>query len=139
MTNAPPPPGPGGAPSTSYPSGPSISSVPRRSSYASVVSGAAAASSQNVNPPAWSGPLSNLNTAQGNSYPPQYQSESRLHRYPSALEADMQTNGGVGLGSGWRRGALMPSYSRQFTNNPDYGGVLHGSSPSNQFFTPSYL
>src|SRR5436190_11996790 len=140
MTNAPLPPGSGGAPPTSYPSGPSISSIPRRSSYASVASGTPAASSQSVNHPAWSGALSNLvSTTPSNSYPPPYQSDSRLHRYPSGLEAEMQANGGVGLGSGWRRATPMPSYSRRFSTTSDNGGLLHGPLSTNQFFIPSYL
>ncbi|PGH14564.1 hypothetical protein AJ80_05884 [Polytolypa hystricis UAMH7299] len=138
MTNAPPPPGSGGAPSTSHPSGLTFSSMPRRSSYASVVSGTAAA--QNLYSPTWSGPLSNLVTSTpSSSYPPQYQPDSRLHRYSSAIESDMQTNGGGTSGGGWRRAAPIPSHSRQFANSIDYVEYPHGQQSSNSFFTPSYL
>ncbi|KAK2784465.1 hypothetical protein FQN52_007169 [Onygenales sp. PD_12] len=159
MNNAPPPPGPGAG-------APSFSSIPRRSSYASVVSGtAAAASALNSTQPGWSGPPGTANNSTptpSSSYPPQHrQPDSRLYR-ASWLDHDMQTNGGVGLGGpagaggaassggpGWRRAApshlpSMPAYSRQFANSPDSLGFLHGLPSSSipappPFFTPSYL
>lgn len=148
MTNAPFPPGSGGAPPTTSYSGPSISSVPRRSSYASVVSGAAV-SPQNYSP--FSHLVSSTgfhasSTPNSSSYPPQYHadgstsSSSRLQRLSSALDADMQMNTGGGSG-GWRRsGGPLPAYSRQFAGYLGYDGFLHGApSSSSSFLTPSYL
>ena len=120
---------------TSYPSGPNIGSVPRRSSYASVVSGA---SPQNVASPARSGAFAHLTTSTpSNSYPPQYHGEYRPNRHLSGQETDINTNGGVSLMNGWRKHAPLPPYSRQFANLPDF--AMAGSMPPNHFFKPSYL
>lgn len=155
MTNAPFPPGSGGAPPTTSYSGPSISSVPRRSSYASVVSGAAA-SPQNYSPfshlVSSNHGLHASSTPSSSSYPPHYHADgssttsSRLPRHSSALDAEMQMNTGGGSG-GWRRsGGPLPAYSRQFASYLGYDGFLHGatgssssSSSSSSFFVPSYL
>lgn len=141
MTNASFPPGSGGAPPTSsYQTGPSISSVPRRSSYASVVSGAAAT-------PQRSGAFSHLvsngvhstSNQPSASYPPQYHGDGaggRSHRPSASLDADMQTNNGTGSSS-WRRSSgPLPAHSRQFAGFPEYSAFLHGTD---SFFVPSFL
>ncbi|WEW59838.1 hypothetical protein PRK78_005319 [Emydomyces testavorans] len=134
MTNVPFSPGSGGAPTASYSSGPSIVSYPRRSSYASVVSGAA-----NVHPSVWSGAPTSLGTVTpSSSYPPQY---NRLQRQGYSLDEEMQTNGAGRSGNNWRRSGLLPDHSRQFIKALAYNG---GGGPtfmqqSNQFFMPSYL
>ncbi|KKA18566.1 Ran-binding protein (RanBPM) [Rasamsonia emersonii CBS 393.64] len=152
MTNAPFPSGSGGAPpapaSSSYLPGPSISSVPRRSSYASVVSGAASASApqrsgafahllnSNTVHHAASGaaaaaatitatttPTTSSSSSSSSSYPPQYASDgpgSRSYTSFPATDAEMQMNHGAGS-AGWRSsGGSLPAYSRQFANIPDY-------------------
>lgn len=123
----------GGAPpaplTTTY-SAPSISSIPRRSSYASVLSGTAALSPQN------STPFSQLNST--SSYPPPFHSEARPSRHSAAVDAEMQMN------SSWRSpsGDSLPPYSRKFAEFPTYDpffqnlGSLSETPPS---FTPSYL
>lgn len=119
----------------SYPPAPDVGPMPRRSSYASVVSGA---SPQNFASPARSGAFAHLtNSTPSNSYPPQYQSEYRSNRHISGQDADMNANGGVSLTNSWRKHTPLPSYSRQFASLPDF--AMAGSLLSNQFFTPSYL
>lgn len=127
-------PGSSGAPP--YASVPRISAIPRRSSYASVVAGAE--TNQQFNHPTWS--LSGLvNATPSNSYPPQQNPDSRLHRHhnnnnTSELDTEMQTNG---AGNGWRRPTPLSAYSRQFASLPEFsGGRKYGGDP---FFTPSYL
>lgn len=125
--------GSGGPPS--FPSGPNPGSMPRRSSYASVVSGA---TPQGFTSPARSGAFAHLtNSTPSNSYPPQYQSEYRATRYFSGQDTEMHTSSAVPLPGGWRKNTPLPSYSRQFAGLPDF--AMAGSSMSNQFFIPSYL
>ena len=141
MTNASFPPGSGGAPPTSsYQTGPNISTVPRRSSsYASVVSGGAT--------PQRSGAFSHLVSSNGvhstsnppsASYPPQYHGDGagRSHRPSASLDADMQMNNGAGSSS-WRRSSgPLPAHSRQFAGRSEYNAFAHGTD---SFFVPSYL
>ncbi|KAK2756090.1 Ran-binding protein 9 [Arachnomyces sp. PD_36] len=146
MNNSPFPSGSGGGPPTSYTPGPSFSSMPRRSSYASVV---AAGSPQGPNHPMYSGALSNLvHSTPSNSYPPQYPSDNRHSQNSSALDVDMQGNG-----SGTAQPSLLgtlPSYSRRYASTLDYttsSSPLRHHPPSSSaanttippFFTPSYL
>lgn len=171
MTNAPFPSGSGGAPptssSSSYLPGPNISSVPRRSSYASVVSGAASATvpqqsgafshlinSNGIQHPnsgtaaATTAITANANpTSPSSSYPPQYSdgTSSRAYRSISGTDADMQMNHGAGS-AGWRRsGGSLPAYSRQFASIPEYatsflpGGIAASPASDRSFFVPSYL
>ncbi len=96
--------------------------MPRRSSYASVVSGATTRA----------GALSNLvNTSQSSLH--QHQSDHRHSRQYPGQESE---NGSVPFGSTWRK-ATLPSYSRQFANVPGLTNNGYGSVGS--FFTPSYL
>ncbi|KAL6235734.1 hypothetical protein BDW75DRAFT_230115 [Aspergillus navahoensis] len=122
----------GGAPraplTTTY-SAPSISSIPRRSSYASVLSGTAALSPQT------STPFSQLNST--SSYPPPFHPEGRPSRH-SAVNAEMQMN------SSWMLPPqdTLPPYSRKFASFPAYDPFFQNLSslsgpPSS--FTPSYL
>ncbi|KAL4878261.1 hypothetical protein BJY04DRAFT_209332 [Aspergillus karnatakaensis] len=123
----------GGAPraplTTTY-SAPSISSVPRRSSYASVLSGTAALS------PPTSTPFSHLNST--SSYPPPFHPEARPSRHSAAVDADMQMN------PAWRSspGDSLPPYSRKFASFAGYDPYyqnLGGFSDTASSFTPSYL
>ncbi|KAJ5698200.1 SPla/RYanodine receptor SPRY [Penicillium macrosclerotiorum] len=129
MADVPFPGGARGAPTPTY----GISSAPRRSSYASVVSGTA-----------FSPPISNsfshlLNSNPVSSYPPLSQPDGRLHRALSGLDAaDMHLN------SAWRPTASsdpLPAYSRKYASYPrasDFPSSLAlVDGPS--FFTPSYL
>lgn len=115
-----------GAPpsSASYPA-PNFSSVPRRGSYASVVSGSVFHQNN---------PLSGLLSASpSSSFPPPL--DSRRHRPSSSVDADMQMN------PGWRApGDLLPPYSRKYAGLPGYDPFTPGpGSYSDTFFTPSYL
>ena len=124
-----------------YSNVPSISSIPRRSSYASVLSGTAA-----LSPPTFSNhpfsPFSpsSLSTSTA-SYPPPppFSPDARLLRPSAAVDAEMQMN------SSWRSspGDSLPPYSRKFANlarfDPCYhnpGAFTDSATPS---FTPSYL
>ncbi|KAI9043531.1 putative Ran-binding protein (RanBP10) [Aspergillus affinis] len=120
------------APLTSSSGPTSISSLPRRSSYASVLSGTA------LSPPSndFSHLLPSTSTS---SYPPPFHPEGRLLRHSAAVDADMQMN------NSWRTspGDSLPPYSRKYASfsrsdllfqNP--GGL---SDPVPSFFTPSYL
>jgi hypothetical protein len=136
MTNTPLPQGSGGPLPNPSSAGPSIGTM-RRSSYASVVSGNAAGASQNYNVPARSGAFSHLaTTTPSSSYPPQYQSDYRSHRFQSGQDLDLASSGGNNISHQWRRSGTLPSYSRQFANSLDFGTF---GTQTNQFFTPSYL
>ncbi|KAI2065861.1 hypothetical protein LOZ37_006197 [Ophidiomyces ophidiicola] len=123
----------GGPPTGSFtPTPNSIISHPRRSSYASVVSGTATAQM-----PTWSGALQGLGTATpSSSYPPQY---NRLPRQGYSVDLGMQMNGDGNGGDAWRA-CILPDYSRQYIKSsaPDVGWRTFAQK-SNQFFTPSYL
>ncbi|GLA37714.1 hypothetical protein AnigIFM63309_004666 [Aspergillus niger] len=123
-----------------YSNVPSISSIPRRSSYASVLSGTAA-----LSPPTFSNhlfsPFSPSHSTSTASYPPPppFSPEARLLRPSAAVDAEMQMN------SSWRSspGDSLPPYSRKFANlarfDPCYhnpGAFADSAAPS---FTPSYL
>ncbi|KAL4869676.1 hypothetical protein BDV12DRAFT_185003 [Aspergillus spectabilis] len=123
----------GGAPraplTTTY-SAPSISSIPRRSSYASVLSGTAALSPQTNTP------FSHLN-----STPPYHppHTDARPSRHSAAVDAEMQMN------SSWRSspGDSLPPYSRKFASFPAYDPFFQNiggfSDSTTSPFTPSYL
>ena len=120
----------GSGPPASYSAGPSAGSIPRRSSYASVVSGA---TPQHYNSPSRTGALSHLISSNPSApYLPQYPSDQRLQR--QSQDFDMNTNGSVPFGSAWRKASSLPSYSRQFAN-----GWVQGHNVSDNFFVPSYL
>ncbi|KAE8387216.1 hypothetical protein BDV23DRAFT_174879 [Aspergillus alliaceus] len=132
-TPFPPPGGARGASLTTTYSGPSISSIPRRSSYASVLSGTA------FSPPSSSGPFSQLLTSNSTSYPPPFHPDGR-HLRPSAdLDADMQMN------SQWRMssGDTLPPYSRKYASFTRSDALLQSpgsfSDLASSSFTPSYL
>ena len=122
----------GSGPPASYSAGPSTGSMPRRSSYASVVSGAAP---QLYSSSARSGALSHLLSTNPNaSNLPQYTPDQRFHRQGPSQDIEMNTNGSIPFGSTWRKSASLPSYSRQFAN-----GWIQGHHLSDSFFVPSYL
>lgn len=107
--------------SSSYPP-PSISSVPRRGSYASIVSGSADRPFQAL-------------FGSPSSYPPPFSPEGRRLRPLSGVDADMNMN------PSWRApGDLLPTYSRKFAGLPGYDPFSQGpGSYTDTFFTPSYL
>lgn len=121
--------------------------MPRRSSYASVVSGGVAASPLNQSPFS----LANIGVAPSStltfSSPAHYRPEptssstttSRLPRHTSVLDAEMQMNNGGGSSSWRRAGNTLPTYSRQFSQHPGYDSFYSGTSADDDFFTPSYL
>lgn len=140
----------------------------RRSSYASVLSGAA----NDTFAPQHSGafahllqPAQHTSAAAATSFPPSLlylQSPGLRHSTGTTTDADMQLSYGGATSAGRRSGGL-PAYSRQFSHIPEYAGYPPGaaglsitSSPAAaanananassglpdlppSFFTPSYL
>lgn len=114
---------------------------PRRSSYASVVSGSASANYQ----PSRSGAFANLLSHQQNSEMPYdllYQGINGTQRYDHrGFEMDISMNGGThGRSGSWSRGGQLPNFSSAFgslVNGPGYG--VHGGAYTEHFFVPSYL
>jgi Ran-binding protein 9/10 len=123
--------GAGNAPPASHPAGPSGPLMPRRSSYASVLSGTAP---QGHASPARAGAFSHLvSSTPSSSYPPQYVPEYRYQRQVTGNDSDPNANG---LTS-WRKSSQLPSYSRKFANI--LGSTMPNSMVSSSFFVPSYL
>ncbi|KAE8452802.1 hypothetical protein EG329_013074 [Mollisiaceae sp. DMI_Dod_QoI] len=139
MTNSYPSGSPG-VPDSSMPTG-APGFVPRRSSYASVVSGTA--SGAPFQQPARSGAFSHLlNQNSDFSYDPSYQSLSGQQRYdPRTYDMDFNTNGSShGRSGSWGRGGHLHPFSSAFValvNGNGYGGF--GGNSTDQFFIPSYL
>jgi len=120
---------------------PSRTSGLRRSSYASVVSGAAPGLSQ-YHQPAQSGAFSHLLNQPPDSYDLAHQNVSGYLQYdPRGYNMDHNTNGGTqGRSGSWGRGAQLPSFSSAFgslANGHGYGGNVGGYIE--HFFVPSYL
>lgn len=114
-----------GGPPAAQAAGPSLLPA-RRSSYASVVSGATPRS----------GALSHLvNVTTGN--PNQHHPDYRHSRQQTGQESETTPNGAVPFGSSWRKATPLPSYSRQFANMP--GQASNSYASLNTFFTLSYL
>ncbi|KAG0646060.1 Ran-binding 9 [Hyphodiscus hymeniophilus] len=139
MTNSYPHGSPG-VPDTGMPTGaPGL--MPRRSSYASVVSGAASALSQQYQP-SRSGAFANLLNHPDFAYETSPQNPASHSRYdPRNFDMDYNTNGS-GRGRSWSggRGGQLPSWSSAFgslTNGPGYGEF--GGGHLDTFFIPSYL
>ena len=123
--------GAGNAPPASYPAGPSGALMPRRSSYASVLSGAAL---QNYPSPARAGAFSYLvNSTPSNAYPPQYVPDYHYQRDASGQDSDGNANGLMS----WRKNTQLPSYSRKFASI--VGNTMPNSPMSSSFFVPTYL
>ncbi|PBP21307.1 SPRY domain-containing protein [Diplocarpon rosae] len=114
--------------------------MPRRSSYASVVSGASYGGQypQVLR----SGAFAHLSTADGD-YDSTYHNLSGHPRHnPRGYEMDLNANGGIthGRSGSWGRGAQLPSFSSAFgslVNGYGYGAL--GGGHADHFFTPSYL
>jgi hypothetical protein len=139
MTNSYPHGSPG-VPDSSMPTGaPGL--MPRRSSYASVVSGAASALSQQYHP-SRSGAFANLLNHPDFSYDPSHQNVTGHSRYDSrGFDMEFNTNGSS-HGRSWSggRGGQLPSWSSAFgslANGHGYGGF--GGGHMDHFFVPSYL
>lgn len=117
--------------------------MPRRTSYASVVSGTAASLTQSYQHPSRSGAFSHLlNQNTDHSYDAGYHHPGGSSRYDSrGNDLDMQRNSGIYGGSGsWGRLGQLPSFSSAFgplTNGYGLDGSSGGSA--DQFFIPSYL
>jgi hypothetical protein len=117
--------------------------MPRRSSYASVVSGAASGASQPFQQPARSGAFSHLLSQHPDfSYDSTYSNFGGHSRYENrGYDMDFTTNGGGhGRSGSWGRGGQLPSFSSAFgllMNGHGYGGF--GGGHTDQFFVPSYL
>ncbi|PBP20465.1 hypothetical protein BUE80_DR008805 [Diplocarpon rosae] len=114
--------------------------MPRRSSYASVVSGAP--NGGQYPQVLRSGAFAHLSTADGD-YDSTYHNLSGHPRHdPRAYEMDLNANGGIihGRSGSWGRGAQLPSFSSAFgslVNGYGYGAL--GGGHADHFFTPSYL
>ncbi len=141
MTNSYPSGSPG-VPDSSMPTG-APGFMPRRSSYASVVSGTASGASQSFQQPARSGAFSHLLSQHPDfSYDSTYPNFSGHSRYDNrGHDMDYTTNGGNhGRSGSWGRGGQLPSFSSAFgllMNGHGYGGF--GGGHMDQFFVPSYL
>lgn len=124
-----------GIPDSTMPTG--ASGFGRRSSYASVVSGAAAGNSYPR-----SGAFSHLmNQHIDSSFDPAYQNVSgHLRNDPRAYDMEPGSYGsGHGRSGSWTRGGQLPSFSSAFgslVNGYGYAGV---GSNMDHFFIPSYL
>lgn len=141
MTNSYPSGSPG-VPDSTMPTGaPGL--MPRRSSYASVVSGTASAISHQYQQPLRSGAFSHLINQHS-----EYSYDTSLHNLAShsrhdsrGYDMDLNANGVVhGRSGSWGRGGQLPSFSSAFgslTNGHGYGGV--GVGHMEPFFVPSYL
>lgn len=107
-----------------------IASGPRRSSYASVLSG----STYSPLP----GSFSQLFNSNPTSFPPPFPTDGQLHRPPSGLDAaDMHLN------SAWRPTSSpdsLPPYSRKYADTSSRADLSHGlGRDTGSFFKPSYL
>ncbi|TVY37986.1 Uncharacterized protein LSUB1_G003411 [Lachnellula subtilissima] len=139
MTNSYPTGSPG-VPDLSMPTG-APGFAPRRSSYASVVSGVTpAATSQSYLQPTRAGAFAHLlNHPNDFSADPTYQYLGRLPYDSRAYDIDFGANGSVhGQSSSWGRSGHLPSFSQAFSTIMDgegYAGLGH----ADHFFVPSYL
>ncbi|QSZ32804.1 hypothetical protein DSL72_002384 [Monilinia vaccinii-corymbosi] len=140
MTNSYPSGSPG-APDSSMPTG-APGFMPRRSSYASVVSGIAAGNSQQLGQPSRSGAFSTLLYQQHDPVydDPDYTYVPERHGYGGFIGFDEEnSNGGVNPGRAGSRGGQLPSFSSAFgslANGHGYGGL---GGHADHFFVPSYL
>lgn len=142
MTNAYPS-GTPGVPDSGMPTG-APGYMPRRSSYASVVSGAAAANSLQYQP-SRSGAFAHLLNSNSHLmnqqhdpiyYDPNYNYQTSRNYGGYDDESSNNYSGRSGSGS---RGGQLPSFSTAFgslTNGPSYGG---SGGHTDHFFVPSYL
>ncbi|KUJ18418.1 uncharacterized protein LY89DRAFT_48210 [Mollisia scopiformis] len=139
MTNSYPSGSPG-VPDSSMPTG-APGFMPRRSSYASVVSGTA--SGAPYQQPARSGAFSHLlNQNADFSYDPSYQNFGGHQRYDHrTYDMDFHTGGSShGRSGSWGRGGQLHPFSSAFAavvSGNGYGNF--GGSSTEQFFIPSYL
>ncbi|TVY31087.1 Ran-binding protein [Lachnellula hyalina] len=138
MTN-PYPTGSPGVPDLSMPTG-APGFAPRRSSYASVVSGVTPATSQSYLQPTRAGAFAHLlNHPNDFSADPTYQYLGRLPYDSRVYDIDFGANGSVhGRSSSWGRSGHLPSFSQAFSTIMDgegYAGLGH----ADHFFIPSYL
>ncbi|KAH8811790.1 hypothetical protein F5884DRAFT_290075 [Xylogone sp. PMI_703] len=126
-----------GIPEASMPTG-APNFMQRRSSYASVVSGTAAATSQPYQQPLRSGAFSHLLNYQSDQmYDPTYSSRYDMRGY----DMDGGVNGRTGS---WNRPGQLPSFSSAFGNITNGHGLQYGYAPlgtphGDSFFIPSYL
>lgn len=131
-----------GGPAASNSSVPAAGSslMPRRSSYASVLSGTAQVTPQIAQQPTRAGALAHLASQ---ASPPAYiptQTPRHHSRHPSrGLDMDGHQTGGANSGSGSGiRNSYLPPYSSQYGSvNFSSGSYEHGGPPS--IFTPTYL
>lgn len=127
-----------GAPQLSY-SSPSAGMMPRRSSYASVAAGAAAAQ-QNQQPSARSGAFSHLMNPNPSSpsYTPQPMADQIPRMSQPAVGSGARDDNGIGIPESWGRGGGNHSdYSSQYFHGCSWLGA--GRNGNNGFFKPTYL
>ena len=122
--------------------------VPRRSSYASVVSGTAPAASQPARAGAFSHLLNQTSqlSNQGNSdfnYDLNYHGSNGNQRFDyRGYDAEFNTNGSShGRPGSWGRNGHLPSFSSAYASlsNNGYGYGSFGGAQMDSFFVPSYL
>ncbi|PVH84596.1 SPRY-domain-containing protein [Cadophora sp. DSE1049] len=109
--------------------------MPRRSSYASVVSGAAVGSPHQYSQVMRSGAFAHLAHPEadpGYDFTSYHNLSGHSRRDSRAYDMDFNTNGGThGRSGSWGRGGQLPSFSSAF------GPLVNGYG--DHFFTPSYL
>lgn len=131
-----------GVPESSMPTGAS-GLMPRRSSYASVVSGAAPALSHQFQQPIRSGAFSHLlNQPADFNYDSSFQDLTGPSRYDyRGYDMGLNTNGSYyGRSGSWARGGQLSGISSAFgslATGPTYG--VFGIGHTEHFFVPSYL
>ncbi|KAG4432636.1 hypothetical protein IFR05_011889 [Cadophora sp. M221] len=118
--------------------------MPRRSSYASVVSGAAVGSPHQYSQVMRSGAFAHLAHSEldpGYDFTSYHNLSGHSRHDSRGYEMDFNTNGGThGRSGSWGRGGQLPRFSSAFgalVNGHGYGGL--GGGHGDQFFTPSYL
>lgn len=119
--------------------------MPRRSSYASVVSGATSTLPHQYQQPARSGALSHLIHSQqrpGFTYDSTFQDLSSQSHYDSQrYDMGFNTNGAhQGRSGSWGRGGQLSGFSRAYGSLATGSGTgVFGAGHSDHFFVPSYL
>ncbi|CZT06326.1 related to human RANBPM NP_005484.1 [Rhynchosporium graminicola] len=118
--------------------------VPRRSSYASVVSGTAAGSPHQYSQVMRSGAFAHLAHSEadpGYDHTTYHNLSGHLRHESRGLDMDLNMNGGIhGRAGSWGRGGQLPSFSSAFgplVHGYGYGSL--GGGHVDHFFTPSYL
>ncbi|KAI9726653.1 MAG: hypothetical protein M1834_008966 [Cirrosporium novae-zelandiae] len=114
-----------------------LNAMPRRTSYASIVSGITT-TPQTYSQPARSGAFAHLmNPSSPTAYNSSYRPDYSIPRTSNVFEMDGLENSPAD--GSWARGGPLPPYSRQFANLNTYGLYGFSGTPPPSFFIPTYL